>query len=74
MKIGDKVKCYHFRGVDGCYDIGEVVGIFEDGTFRAKTLQSFWQGEEEEPQSDFFTAPQPGQSVLDSNWNRVVTL
>ena len=37
MKIGDIVKSLDFYGIDNCYMVGTVVGVFTyDGTFRAK--------------------------------------
>ena len=46
MKIGDIVKSLDFNGIDNCYMVGTVVGVFKhDGTFRAKFIKRVWQGE-----------------------------
>ena len=40
MQVGDIVKSLDFNGIDNCYMVGKVVGVYErDGTFRAKFVK-----------------------------------
>ena len=67
MKIGDVVKSLDFNGVDNCYMVGTVVGVFRStGTFRAKFIKRVWQGEVDKKfKTDYFTAPLQGRQFLD---------
>ena len=66
MKVGDIVKSLDFNGIDNCYMIGKVVGIHDDGTFRAKCIKRVWQGGNDDKfQTDYFTAPLQGNQFLD---------
>lgn len=69
MKIGDVVKSLDFNGVDNCYMVGTVVGVFRStGTFRAKFIKRVWQGEVDKKfKTDYFTAPLQGKSFMDSD-------
>ena len=68
MQIGDIVKSLDFNGIDNCYMIGKVVGVFKyDGTFRAKFIKRVWQGAEDKKfHTDYFTAPLQGNNFMDS--------
>jgi hypothetical protein len=67
IKVGDVVKSLDFVNMENCYYIGHVVSISEmDGTFRAKTIKRVWMGlTDRKEKSDFFTAPLPGNMLLD---------
>jgi len=69
MKIGDIVKSLDFNGIDNCYMVGTVVGVFKStGTFRAKFIKRVWQGEVDKKfKTDYFTAPLQGTSFMDSD-------
>jgi hypothetical protein len=68
MRIGDIVKSFDFNGIDNCFIIGKVVGIFEtNGTFRAKFIKRVWDGQEDkEFKTDYFTAPLQGNCFMDN--------
>ena len=76
MKVGSIVKSYDFPGVDTCYMIGKVVGVYErDGTFRAKFIKRVWEGAEDKKfKTDYFTAPLQGNMFMDDKFQRVVEL
>lgn len=76
MKIGDLVKSKDFAGVEDCYMIGEVVGIYpREGTFRAKLIGRVWSGEPDKKlECDYFTAPLPGQLVFGNDPDRITVL
>ncbi len=67
MQVGDIVKSLDFNGIDDCYMVGQVVGVFEsDGTFRAQFIKRVWQGAEDRKfKTDYFTAPQQGNHFMD---------
>ena len=67
LKIGDIVKSLDFNGIETCYMVGKVVGVFRaDGTFRAKMIKRVWQGElDKKFKTDYFTAPLQGNMFLD---------
>lgn len=68
MQVGDIVKSLDFNGVDNCYMIGKVVGVYWDGTFRAKFIKRVWEGQEDRKfKTDYFTAPVQGNSFMDRN-------
>ena len=69
MKIGDIVKSLDFNGIDNCYMVGTVVGVFKhDGTFRAKFIKRVWQGEVDKKfKTDYFMAPLQGNAFMDSD-------
>jgi hypothetical protein len=69
IKVGDIVKSHDFNGIDDCYMVGKVVGVHFDGTFRAKFISKIWRGAEDRKFNnfDFFTAPQQGQHMFDSD-------
>jgi hypothetical protein len=69
MKVGDIIKSLDFAGVDNCYMVGQVVGVFKsDGTFRAKFIKRVWQGAEDRKfKTDYFTAPLQGKHFLDAD-------
>lgn len=70
MKVGDIVKSLDFNGIDNCYMVGKVVGVLNDGTFRAQFIKRVWQGVEDRKfKTDFFTAPQQGKFMFDSPVN-----
>ena len=71
IEIGDIVKSLDFAGHDDCYYIGKVVGVFEDGTFRAESLARVWLHESERKFADYFTAPLPGNHLMDDKFERV---
>ena len=71
IEIGDIVKSHDFTGEYGCYYIGKVVGVFHDGTFRAESLARVWQFESERKFADYFTAPLPGNHLMDDTFDRV---
>ena len=66
MKVGDIVKSLDFANISDCYFIGKVVGVYSDGTFRAKTMSRVWKGEPEKKYADYFTAPQQGKHFADN--------
>lgn len=76
MKVGDLVKSKDFPGVEDCYMIGEVVGIYpRDGTFRAKLIARVWSGvPDKKLEADYFTAPLPGQYVGLADPDRITVL
>jgi hypothetical protein len=66
MQVGDIVKSLDFNGIDSCYMIGKVVGVQFDGLFRAKFIKRVWQGVEDKKfKTDYFTAPQQGEQLMD---------
>ena len=66
IEIGDIVKSLDFVSSDDCYYVGKVVGVFHDGTFRAKVMERVWLGKADNKfPSDFFTAPLPGHHFAD---------
>ena len=69
MQVGDIVKSLDFNGIDDCYMVGKVVGVFEtDGTFRAQFIKRVWQGAEDQKfKTDYFTAPVQGEHFMDSD-------
>jgi hypothetical protein len=77
MRIGDIVMSFDFNGIDSCYMVGEVVGVFKsDGTFRAKFIKRVWEGQEDkEFKTDYFTAPLQGNCFMDNpKFPRVVVV
>jgi hypothetical protein len=76
MKVGDIVKSLDFVGIDNCYMIGKVVGIQNDGQFRAEFIKRVWEGVEDRKfKTDYFTAPQQGNHFMDrDDQPRVVVL
>jgi hypothetical protein len=65
-KIGDIVKSYDFVGVDSCYMVGKVVGVFQDGTFRAEFIKRVFQDQEDRKfKTNYFTAPLQGEHFMD---------
>lgn len=67
MKVGDTVKSLDFNGVEDCYMVGQVVGIFSDGSFRAKFIKRVWLGSVDKKfKTDYFTAPLQGNHFMDS--------
>jgi hypothetical protein len=73
VKVGDVVKSLDFININDCYYVGLVVGISKmDGTFRAKTIKRVWHGQlDKKIPSDFFTAPLPGNMLLDDLGTRI---
>lgn len=67
VQIGDIVKSLDFNGIDNCYMVGQVVGVYSrTGEFRAKFIKRVWQGAEDKKfKTDFFTAPMQGNMFLD---------
>ena len=67
-KIGDIVKSLDFNGINDCYMVGKVVGVFRaDGTFRAKLISRIWEGTEDRKfETDYFTAPLQGNLLGDN--------
>lgn len=67
MRVGDVVKAFDFAGIDNCYMVGQVVGVFKrDGTFRAKFIKRVWLGiEDRKLKTDYFTAPLQGNHFMD---------
>ena len=67
LKIGDTVKSLDFNGIQDCYMVGEVVGVFRSsGIFRAKFVRRVWQGKiDTKYKTDYFTAPLQGEHFLD---------
>jgi len=66
MKVGDIVKSLDFVGIDNCYMIGKVVGIQNDGLFRAQFIKRVWEGVEDRKfKTDYFTAPVQGNHFMD---------
>ena len=66
MQVGDIVKSLDFNGIDSCYMIGKVVCIQYDGLFRAKFIKRVWEGVEDRKfKTDYFTAPQQGEQLMD---------
>jgi hypothetical protein len=77
MQVGDIVKSLDFVGIDDCYMVGKVVGVFEsDGTFRAQFIKRVWQGSEDcKFTTDYFTAPLQGEHFMDRvEFPRVVVI
>lgn len=75
MRVGDIVKSYDFHGITDCYMVGEVVGLHFDGTFRAKFIKRVWEGVEDRKfKTDYFTAPQQGEMLMDDRFDRVVVV
>lgn len=76
MKVGSVVKSFDFHGIENCYMIGKVVGIYErEGTFRAKLIKRVWDGAEDKKfKTDYFTAPLQGEMLRDDRFERVVVL
>jgi len=77
MQVGDIVKSLDFNGIDNCYMIGKVVGVYKsDGTFRAKFIKRVWQGVEDRKfKTDFFTAPLQGEQFMDRHTSpRVIVI
>jgi hypothetical protein len=76
LKIGDVVKSFDFNGIDSCYMVGKVVGVYHDGTFRAKFIKRVWQGATDKKfKTDYFTAPLQGNQFLDrANEPRIVVI
>jgi len=77
MQVGDIVKSLDFNGIDNCYMIGKVVGVYKtDGTFRAEFIKRVWQGVEDKKfKTDFFIAPMQGEQFMDkSDSPRVIVL
>ena len=68
VKIGDIVKSLDFNGIDNCYMVGKVVGVFTStGEFRAKFIKRVWEGAVDEKfQTDYFSAPLQGNQFMDS--------
>jgi hypothetical protein len=68
MQVGDIVKSLDFNGVDTCYMVGKVVGVYNtDGTFRAKFIKRVWEGvEDKKYKTDYFTAPMQGKMFMDN--------
>ena len=68
LNIGDVVKSYDFNGIDSCYMVGKVVGVFKsDGTFRAKFIKRVWENKEDKKfTTDYFTAPLQGNAFMDN--------
>ena len=66
-KVGDIVKSYDFVGIDSCYMIGKVVGVFTaSGIFRAQFIKRVFDGQEDKKfKTDYFTAPLQGNMMLD---------
>ena len=68
LKIGDTVKSLDFNGIDDCYMLGEVVGVYSDGSFRAKFVRRVWQGKiDTKFKTDYFTAPLQGEHFMDND-------
>lgn len=69
LKIGDTVKSLDFNGIDDCYMLGKVVGVFKSsGIFRAKFVQRVWQGKiDTKFKTDYFTAPLQGEHFMDND-------
>ena len=67
-KIGDIVKSLDFNGINDCYMVGKVVGVYRaSGIFRAKFISRIWEGtEDKEFKTDYFMAPLQG-SLLGDN-------
>ena len=77
VKVGDIVKSYDFVGVDSCYMIGKVVGVFRsDGTFRAKFIKRVFDGQEAKNfKTDYFSAPLQGNMMMDrDDFPRIVVI
>ena len=77
MRVGDIVKSFDFVGIDDCFMVGKVVGVFEsDGTFRAQFIKRVWQGAEDQKfKTDYFTAPLQGEHFMDrAEFPRVVVI
>ena len=77
MKIGDVVKSLDFNGVDNCYMVGTVVGVFRStGTFRAKFIKRVWEGEvDKKCKTDYCTAPLQSRKFLDRDGSpRVIVI
>jgi hypothetical protein len=66
MRVGDIVKSLDFNGIDNCYMVGQVVGIQDDGLFRARFIKRVWEGAEDQKfTTDYFTAPVQGGQFMD---------
>jgi hypothetical protein len=67
LKVGDIVKSFDFNGIDTCYMVGKVVGVYErDGFFRAEMLKRVFDGQEaKKEKADYFTAPLQGNHFMD---------
>jgi hypothetical protein len=76
MKVGDIVKSLDFVGIDNCYMIGKVVGIQNDGLFRAQFIKRVWEGREDRKfKTDYFTAPVQGNHFMDRDeFPRIVVI
>jgi len=77
MQVGDIVKSFDFVGIDDCFMVGKVVGVFEsDGTFRAQFIKRVWQGSEDQKfKPDYFTAPLQGEHFMDrAEFPRVIVI
>lgn len=76
MQVGTIVKSFDFPGIDNCYMIGKVVGVYEfDGTFRAQFIKRVWEGVEDKKfKPDFFSAPLQGNMFMDDKFQRIVEL
>jgi hypothetical protein len=68
VNIGDIVKSLDFNGIDNCYMVGEVVGVFKTtGEFRAKFIKRVWEGKiDKKFKTDYFTAPLQGKGIFDN--------
>jgi hypothetical protein len=68
LKVGDIVKSLDFNGIDDCYMVGQVVGVHNDGSFRAKFMRRVWQGKiDTKFKTDYFTAPLQGEHFMDND-------
>lgn len=68
MQVGDIVKSLDFNGIDNCYMVGKVVGVLNDGTFRAQFIKRVWQGAEDRKfKTDYFVAPLQGKFMFDND-------
>ena len=67
LKVGDIVKSLDFNGIDTCYMVGKVVGVYpRTGEFRAQFIKRVWQGATDNKfKTDYFTAPLQGNQFLD---------
>lgn len=77
MRIGDIVKSLDFVGIDSCYLVGKVVGVYpRTGEFRAQFIKRVWQGAiDNKYKTDYFTAPLQGNHFMDSDDNpRVIVI
>lgn len=69
INVGDIVKSLDFNGIDNCYMVGKVVGVYpRTGEFRAKFIKRVWQGAEDKKfKTDCFTAPLQGELLSDNS-------